>query len=766
MMKKISWTLPGVVRNKKFFAGIFVFLSVWLVSPRIFASSYGYLLEKGPAFSVWWTEAPYKVMQDDPVPQKTLSPVMLKAAGNEYESFQIVVRPEKRIREFSLKAGNLTSTEGGVIDGTHIAVREVRYVHVVWPTDSLSAPGWYPDPLPPAAFPEELSEGENHPYFLTVYVPAGTRPGMYSGKVILSIDGQSVPVPVRLRVWSFTLPAVPTVRSSFGFNPERVALFHHVSAQEDKRRVTDRYFQAYRDYRIAPTNPFWLYPVKVRIKGLFWEGGTFDTETVYDGKMSMKVTDDDPQGEHPASCTALISVAGTGSSHWMKWAVKTATPDQRYTVLLQCYDKDRNPMIWENREKVFRGDTVWKEETFLPRPFRKEIAFVRISLFPVFRSKQGCETGTAWFDDLSFSAKDDVVNKVPQGDFEIPVEQLDLSVDFSDFDKAGERYLNDFGFNAFSLNVEGLPSGTFFHRKKGVFHGFAQGTPQYELLFNRYLRMIRDHLEEKGWLDKAYVYWFDEPSEKDYPFVKEGMELIRKAAPGLKRFLTEDSRPPDDLMQYLDINCPKISRVRPDEVKEMTQKGKEYWSYVCCCPTAPWLSEFIDHPAINMRMWLWISYRYGLKGILIWQTVYWNSTIASPKGVLQNPWENPMSYTDGYGKPYGIQLSWGNGDGRFFYPPNRDPNDGSGKILDFDPVPSLRLEILRDGIEDYEYLKMLGKAVSENRIKNKKQLKKARQLLDFPKEMFVSFTQYNKDPQYLLEYRKKIAELLNEVEVQ
>ena len=85
--------------------------------------------------------------------------------------------------------------------------------------------------------------------------------------------------------------------------------------------------------------------------------------------------------------------------------------------------------------------------------------------------------------------------------------------------------------------------------------------------------MIRDHLEEKGWLDKAYVYWFDEPSEKDYPFVKEGMELIRKAAPGLKRFLTEDSRPPDDFMQYLDISCPKISRVRPEE---MFRSFKDY----------------------------------------------------------------------------------------------------------------------------------------------------------------------------------------------
>ena len=740
---------------------MFIILSVWMFHLQSFAVAYGHLLEKAPVFSIWWTEAPYKVMQDDPVPQESSSPVVIKAAGNEYESFQIVIRPERAVKNVSIKPGDFRGPDGNIIDKAHITVRKVEYVHVDRPTDALSDTGWYPDPLPIAPASSSLSPGRNHPFFVTVYVPAGTSPGLYTGTLSLSLDGRDLTIPVSLKVRNFTLPAVPTIRSSFGYNPQRVALYHHISSQEDMRRVADKYFQAYRDYRIAPTNPFRLYPVNVKVRGLLWEGGIFDTDTVYHGKMSLKVVDDDPRQEHPASSSELIPLNGSSGDFVLKWAVKTASPDQSYTVLIECYDTARHRMIWENREKVFRGGVTWKEESFLPRPFRKEIAYVKIRLFPVFRSENGCEKGTTWFDHLRFYEKEDTVNLIPQGDFEIPANQLDLDVDFSDFDKAGEKYLDDFGFNAFSLDIEGLPSGTFFHRQKGVFHGFVQGTPQYAFLFNRYLRMIRDHLEEKGWLDKAYIYWFDEPAEKDYPFVKEGMELISNAAPGLKRFLTEDSQPPDDLMQYLDINCPKISRVRPEEVKEMTRKGKEYWSYVCCCPTAPWLSEFIDHPAINMRMWLWISYQYQLKGILIWQAVYWNSVIASPRGMLQDPWKNPMSYTDGYGEAFGMQLSWGNGDGRYFYPPHRDPNKDRQKILDFEPVPSLRLETLRDGIEDYEYLVMLEKAVKENRIGNRKKMKQAQALLDLPEEMFRSFQDYNKDPQYLLQYREKIAALLD-----
>lgn len=105
----------------------------------------------------------------------------------------------------------------------------------------------------------------------------------------------------------------------------------------------------------------------------------------------------------------------------------------------------------------------------------------------------------------------------------------------------------------------------------------------------------------------------------------------------------------------------------------MNQRGLEYWSYLCVWPKAPWISEFIDHDAVNMRMWLWASYVYRLKGVLMWETTYWNSNEASPKGYLQNPWQEAMSWVTGYGWPYGKQTIWGNGDGRFFYPETEIP---------------------------------------------------------------------------------------------
>ena len=119
-----------------------------------------------------------------------------------------------------------------------------------------------------------------------------------------------------------------------------------------------------------------------------------------------------------------------------------------------------------------------------------------------------------------------------------------------------------------------------------------------------------------------------------------------------------------------------------------------------------------------------------------------------------------MSYTVGYGLPFGKQAGWGNGDGRFFYPPNRDPRDRSTKYMD-GPVPCLRLEKIRDGIEDYEYLLLLEKAARGEFVTSKRLIKEAGKLISLPETLVDGPTAYNKDPQALIWNRKKMGELLN-----
>ena len=280
-------------------------------------------------------------------------------------------------------------------------------------------------------------------------------------------------------------------------------------------------------------------------------------------------------------------------------------------------------------------------------------------------------------------------------------------VDFTKFDQAAERWLDEAHFNTFVLPLRGMGGGTFHSRHLGELEGFKEGTPEFARLFQDYLSQIETHLRKRNWLSKAFTYWFDEPAPKDFEFVVDGMKRLNAAAPGIKRMLTVEPDPP--LLGHVDIWCGLTPKWTPELVRERQQAGEEVWWYICCGPHAPYITEFIDHPGTELRLWPWQSWQYGVQGLLIWETLYWTSSAAFPPPKLQDPWTDPMSYKSGYDQKPGQIDYWGNGDGRFLYPPRRDPERDQTPCLDA-PVNSLRWENLRDGMEDYEYFWLLQQA--------------------------------------------------------
>ena len=66
-----------------------------------------------------------------------------------------------------------------------------------------------------------------------------------------------------------------------------------------------------------------------------------------------------------------------------------------------------------------------------------------------------------------------------------------------------------------------------------------------------------------------------------------------------------------------------------------------------------------------------------------------------------------MSWVSKHSAPEGTRRPWGNGDGRFIYPPLESFTDSSTPIIR-GPIDSQRWEMLRDGIEDYEYFTILS----------------------------------------------------------
>ena len=123
--------------------------------------------------------------------------------------------------------------------------------------------------------------------------------------------------------------------------------------------------------------------------------------------------------------------------------------------------------------------------------------------------------------------------------------------------------------------------------------------------------------------------------------------------------------------------------------------GNEVWEYQSCdswgCSSpgsaTGWPSRAIDHSALRARALEWISFRNGITG-----EFYWDSTL-SWTGLTQKPWTN--QYSNG-----------GNGDGTIIYP-GPAANAQVGGTHDI-PIGSLRLKMLREGVEDYEYLYLLS----------------------------------------------------------
>jgi hypothetical protein len=128
--------------------------------------------------------------------------------------------------------------------------------------------------------------------------------------------------------------------------------------------------------------------------------------------------------------------------------------------------------------------------------------------------------------------------------YQVRLEDGRVVLDFEAFDRAAKRYLDEFGFNSFVLPVYGLPGGRYPNYSTAEFLGFKEGTPEYERYWTDYMRQLQEHLRQRGWLRKAYIYWYDEPEEADYPFVRRVNEQIKRAAPDLTVMLTEQPEPP------------------------------------------------------------------------------------------------------------------------------------------------------------------------------------------------------------------------------
>ncbi|MBI4585206.1 MAG: DUF4091 domain-containing protein [Planctomycetes bacterium] len=216
----------------------------------------------------------------------------IKAACNEYEPFQIVVRAgSKGLKEVSVELSDFRGDGGRLIPRRCLALFREHFVEVAEPSPkSKEGKGWYPDALipfldsksvqPPAgarfnAVPFDVAPGGNQAVWVDVRVEKDAAPGDYTGAVTVAARGQAaITVPVQLTVWNFILPDRPSLRSNFGGFGGRVAREHGIEPSAPEFRPLERrYAEALAAHRLSPPIPAYLLP-KVRADGSIDPAGT------------------------------------------------------------------------------------------------------------------------------------------------------------------------------------------------------------------------------------------------------------------------------------------------------------------------------------------------------------------------------------------------------------------------------------------------------------------------------------------------------------
>lgn len=266
---------------------------------------------------------------------------------------------------------------------------------------------------------------------------------------------------------------------------------------------------------------------------------------------------------------------------------------------------------------------------------------------------------------------------------------------------------------------------------------------QEELYWTEWSR----HFQQNGWADRLFLYLWDEPAKRDFPEVLRRGQVSAQVRPKLRNLLTVPfTRELEQVVQIWVplVNCLEVKPGYPDfcdgtpppgAYARQTHPDRSLWFYQSCASHgcnivggqyfSGWPSYMIDAPGTANRVMQWVAWKFRVEGELYY-------SMNEAYGQNNDPWLN-------------TRLFGGNGDGTLFYPGRPDRIGGTRDI----PIESIRLKLIREGMEDYEYLALLARLSGR---------KAADQFAD---RIVRNSYRWESRPEVFLQVRKELGESLD-----
>lgn len=233
---------------------------------------------------------------------------------------------------------------------------------------------------------------------------------------------------------------------------------------------------------------------------------------------------------------------------------------------------------------------------------------------------------------------------------------------------------------------------------------------------------------------RAFCHIGHEPPRPAWPRLFERMQNWLDTAPEIPMMVSTHGLEPflSDAAQIWCVHLPLFDTVNGKTVLERVESGGEVWAYINHSPARPYANFFVDFRATEHRALFWQLWALGVRGMHYWSI---NS--------------HPLEQDPRQGL---VDITPVNGDGFLVYP------SASG------PVPSIRWEVVRDGIEDHGYLVLFRE------LRRRAEELKKEALLDRTasaanlKAVVPDLVTFTREPGVMLEKRDEIARAIVEMQ--